>query len=292
METNPSDTGTGDGGGTEPVFIKVEDGIRFGDRVDSNCSVVYLYKDLAIKVFKRYRYMRREVAAYRRLESMYGKAHPRFLNLVHIDEDRLRIATKSLDMDLFEYLRTMNPDPKARTRLVLQVAEALGMMHRANLVHMDVKVENVFITSAGDAVLGDLGSTVFQDANVTPRFGSPGYQAPELALNIGRDDILIARPSMDAWSLGVLAYAVANETFPYATPDDLSRIEPFCPPQLYAVTKTCLVPDPTLRPNPGDLVDLYGGPDPRDSLFGGGVQRQYSCQRGNGPQDLQDEDVL
>lgn len=67
---------------------------------------------------------------------------------------------------------------------VIQVACALRYMHRNNLAHLDVKLDNIFLDGEFNAILGDFGLSVVlsPEQQTLPRYncgGTPSYFAPE-----------------------------------------------------------------------------------------------------------------
>ena len=86
-------------------------------------------------------------------------------------------------------LRRTTDGPTTALRLFLQVLDGIGAIHRARIVHGDIKSENVLVTTQrdGSAVLKliDLGlARVVDPRRATPwdgvLAGTPGYLAPEL----------------------------------------------------------------------------------------------------------------
>ncbi len=87
---------------------------------------------------------------------------------------------------LQQLIRGEGPLPADRAlRLAAMVADGLAAAHRAGIVHRDVKPDNVLVTRAGIAKLGDFGlakrrlpsEAVSMDQTIC---GTPNYMAPEL----------------------------------------------------------------------------------------------------------------
>jgi serine/threonine protein kinase len=108
-------------------------------------------------------------------------------------------------------------------RIADQVLSALGVAHRAGVVHRDLKPDNIFLAvdDAGEerVKLLDFGiskirdSTTFQttDAKV---LGTPAYMAPEQAEGL-HDKI---GPATDVWAMGAILYEMVTGAVAFAAP--------------------------------------------------------------------------
>ncbi|MHC4660530.1 MAG: serine/threonine protein kinase [Planctomycetota bacterium] len=99
--------------------------------------------------------------------------------------------------------------------ITLQIARALEHAHRHDLVHRDVKPQNIIITKKGIAKLCDLGLAKTEDseASVTQRgvsVGTPHYISPEQAK--GEVDVDIRS---DIYSLGASFYHMVVGEVPF-----------------------------------------------------------------------------
>jgi serine/threonine protein kinase len=155
-----------------------------------------------------------------------------------------------------------------------QTAEALAELHRAGLVHGDVKPDNVRLTSAAHAVLIDLGFAhrAGENADLLARgfvLGTVNYLAPELCAPQPSDG-----PAADVFSLGVTLFEMLTGQLPYPPgsvaqtfrrheadpPADVRRHVPSLSPALASLVERLLARRPSDRPRAeavvGQLVAL------------------------------------
>lgn len=95
----------------------------------------------------------------------------------------------------------------------LEVAQGLAVAHEAEMVHRDVKPQNVLIDSTGRAKLTDFGiSRQLNDEGVTATgrvIGTTDYVAPEQAM--GKD----VDPRSDIYSLGIVLFEMLTGDVPF-----------------------------------------------------------------------------
>src|SRR3954469_16519780 len=100
-------------------------------------------------------------------------------------------------------------------RIIAQVAQGLHRAHKLNLVHRDVKPDNVLIRTDGVAKLADLGlvKETETDLNLTKTgrgLGTPHFMAPEQFRNAKSADI-----RCDLYSLGATLYMMVTGELPF-----------------------------------------------------------------------------
>jgi len=150
--------------------------------------------------------------------------------------------------------------PDEVLQIVLPAAEGLSVVHRAGLVHRDIKPDNVMLTPAHRVVLMDFGLVLPEfDVNGQQRVaGSPPYMAPEALLNTAEPG---SGHLVDIFGLGVVAYELLTGTRPYAgmtireviashergQPAPLAEVRPDCPAALRQAVHEMLSPDPQQR---------------------------------------------
>lgn len=113
-----------------------------------------------------------------------------------------------------------NPKPELETvrGIVEQVARGLRAFHRLEMLHQDLRPENIMIDATGTAKIIDFGSTAVAGVmELTVPDGHPGilgtaqYTAPEYFLGEGGSS------RADLFSLAVIAYQMLSGRLPYGT---------------------------------------------------------------------------
>lgn len=85
------------------------------------------------------------------------------------------------------------------SKWIHQIASALCILHHENIVHCDVKSDNILMFSDGNVKLSDFGMSSLDNSG--PHLtNATSFRAPE----IWRD--MIVRKSIDMWSLGCVLY--------------------------------------------------------------------------------------
>uniref|UniRef100_A0A8C6W4R2 non-specific serine/threonine protein kinase n=1 Tax=Nannospalax galili TaxID=1026970 RepID=A0A8C6W4R2_NANGA len=109
-------------------------------------------------------------------------------------------------------------DESEGRRYIRQLISVVERLHRAGVVHRDLKIESLLLDENSDNKLIDFGLS--NPAGILGYCGSPAYAAPEL----------LARkkygPKIDVWSIGVNMYAMLTGTLPFT-------VEPFSLRALY-----------------------------------------------------------
>ncbi|XP_062465974.1 testis-specific serine/threonine-protein kinase 6 [Pezoporus occidentalis] len=176
---------------------------------------------LAIKVVDRqraphtfvYKFLPRELNILRKIQ------HPnivRVLELIEVCSGKLYIVMEAAATDLLKLVQQLGKlpcVPKARD-IFAQVVGAVHYLHDHNLVHRDLKCENVLLTADGHrAKLSDFGfskeTSSYPDLSTT-FCGSAAYSSPEVLMGIPYD-----AKKYDMWSLGVMLYVMVTGCMPF-----------------------------------------------------------------------------
>ena len=143
------------------------------------------------------------------------------------------------------------------------LADALQAIHSAGIIHRDLKPSNVLLTDEGPRVI-DFGIARAIDASaITARRGTPGFLAPEI---LTREEVTSA---CDVFALGVvLAFAGGIRPFGEGPAEAIDyRVVHQEPelrgldPLIRSIVAECLVKDPSMRPEPAQIVERLASGD-------------------------------
>jgi len=177
-----------------------------------------LARQVAIKLLK-YEYTR-DPAFQRRFvheaQALAGLDHPSLVRLYDfgVENDQYYMVMELVEgSDLKAYLTRRGALPTHEAIwIALQLAEGLGLAHRAGLVHCDVKPQNVLLRPDLQPKLTDFGiarSTLAGGQADEEPWGTPQYFSPEQA----RGEAL--GPASDIYSLGVVLFEMATGHLPF-----------------------------------------------------------------------------
>ncbi|KAK3261603.1 hypothetical protein CYMTET_29495 [Cymbomonas tetramitiformis] len=125
--------------------------------------------------------------------------------------------------NLFKALKHNGPFPEAMVRTVMtQLLNACLHLHSENIIHRDLKLDNILLTSPGNfstVVVADFGVCFPKvGARVQPEtvVGTLDYMAPEVLPN---EEQRIYSEKVDVWALGIMCYEMLHGFPPFADPD-------------------------------------------------------------------------
>ena len=187
-------------------------------------AVVYRALDIKLDRYVTLKVLREELAAdedfVRRfpVEAMAAAAlnHPNIVSIYDYgdDNDVYYIALEYIDGSSLKELITRRApfNNDATLGLAIQIADGLTAAHRAEIIHRDVKPQNILVTNTSNAKVTDFGiARVAKAGTITTgeSMGSAHYFSPEQARGGYVDD------KTDIYSLGIVMFEMATGQLPF-----------------------------------------------------------------------------
>ncbi|XP_053728637.1 MAP/microtubule affinity-regulating kinase 4 isoform X4 [Synchiropus splendidus] len=153
---------------------------------------------------------------FREVRIMKTLNHPNIVQLFEVIETEKTlylIMEYASGGEVFDYLvahgRMKEKEARAKFR---QIVSAVHYCHQKNIVHRDLKAENLLLDANSNIKIADFGfSNEFTAGSKLDTFcGSPPYAAPELFQGKKYDG-----PEVDIWSLGVILYTLVSGSLPF-----------------------------------------------------------------------------
>ena len=244
-----------------------------------------LARPVAIKVVKR---AGDDAAGRARLvreaQSLARLSHPNVCHVYDVgsEGDEVWVAMELVDGANLRQWAAAHPSPDELLPMLLGAAEGLAAAHAADIIHRDVKPENVLVTRDRRAVVTDFGlarvevpidpsaSTVTIQPKLTATgaiAGTPAYLAPEQLTG----EPLDARVDQFAWAVMAWELLAGVRPFPIAADSRLDAIlvgvkpPPRLPRHLAAPLSRALAAAPGDRfPSMRELIDALRRPPARE----------------------------
>jgi serine/threonine protein phosphatase PrpC len=144
----------------------------------------------------------------------------------------------------------------------IALARALAALHRAGIIHRDIKPDNMILEGGGSLKLIDLGVVRVPGLEEFPPENIPGtvaYMAPEMFAGEPGNE------ATDIYALGITMFRAFTGQYPYGNldatspprrtrPTDLSALRPDLPAWLEAALARAIATDPAKRY--GDMIEF------------------------------------
>nr|QBK92609.1 MAG: putative serine/threonine protein kinase [Pithovirus LCPAC401] len=179
--------------------------------IEGKYSKIYIEDDFAIKT----------PADIRELDILVKlRDHPFIVKVLGINKysfisNQLEIILEKADMDGMDYIRSQNM--KSRKRVILQLVIGVEFMHSKDIVHGDIKPNNLLWFKDTETMkIADFGSAAI-DGMMTGSY-TKRYRAPK---NNTEQNIM----SQDIWSMGATIFEfVTRENFTYKWHSRINKI--------------------------------------------------------------------
>uniref|UniRef100_A0A9J7YBY2 non-specific serine/threonine protein kinase n=1 Tax=Cyprinus carpio carpio TaxID=630221 RepID=A0A9J7YBY2_CYPCA len=203
---------------------------------------------------------------YREVQIMKMLDHPHIIKLYQVMETKnmLYLVTEyAKNGEIFDYLAKHGrlSEPEAR-RKFWQILSAVEYCHNRNIVHRDLKAENLLLDGHMNIKIADFGfGNFFQSGKPLATWcGSPPYAAPEVF-----EGQQYEGPQLDIWSMGVVLYVLVCGALPFDGPslpilrqrvlEGRFRIPYFMTEDCEHLIRRMLVLDPSKRLSIGQIKE-------------------------------------
>lgn len=144
-----------------------------------------------------------------------------------------------------------------------EVLKGLDFLHDQNVIHRDIKSDNILLNTKGNVKLADLGysSNVDTDEKRKTAVGTPYWMSPEIVNRMPYDK------KTDVWSFGILLIELIQKKPPYYDQSPIQAILTICStgrPEIEGFDKLsrtlqnildrCLEVDPVKRASSTELL--------------------------------------
>jgi len=255
---------------SEPSFCNKIGDYEIAEAMGKNSKVrIGIHKDtrekVAIKILRKDRLdeteliqARREIYIMEKLTAIGNPFIAKLYQAVETQEHFYIIMEYAENGEMLPYiLKKKGLTEEESHKFFHQIISALRTCHSENIVHRDIKHQNILLDSNFNAKLIDFGLSNFVEEGTlrTTFCGTPAYAAPEILLGTKYDG-----PEVDIWSLGVVLYSMLTAEFPFKTVSDILAgqfEEPNTSPECIDLLKKLLTVE---RKNRATLNDVLNHP--------------------------------
>ncbi|XP_040565445.1 PAS domain-containing serine/threonine-protein kinase isoform X2 [Lepeophtheirus salmonis] len=179
--------------------------------------------------------------------------HPNIVSIIDVFENenyfQMVMAKHGPGMDLFEFIdRRPKMGEDLASYIFRQVVSAVDYLHERDIIHRDIKDENIIIDKDFTVKLVDFGSATFIKPGwlFSTFYGTVEYCSPEVLSGYH-----YRGPELEVWTLGILLYIIMFGENPFFTIDETIQCQLFPPfavsPPCIQLVKSILIKDPKYR---------------------------------------------
>lgn len=191
----------------EGSYAKVK--CAFWIQINKRVAIKIINKKKAPKDFQT-RFLPRELDVMKRVK------HPNLIELydiLHLNGKVYLIMEMAGHGDLLEYIKLRGAIPEEKAKgMYIQLSHAISYLHQKDIVHRDLKCENILLDVKNQVKVSDFGFArrVIDDELSSTFCGSAAYAAPEILQGIP-----YVGKAYDIWSMGVILYIMVAGSMPY-----------------------------------------------------------------------------
>lgn len=182
-------------------------------------------QSVAIKIMKKSLLKGAEMIVAREIAIMKKLRHANIVSLYEVINDpeaeKMYLIMQYIANGPLYHLNkqdmTTTPIPHEKlVRILRQLVSGLRYLHKRNIIHRDIKPDNILLDIDGKPYLADFGvSEIAKSGSVHSTEGTPVFLSPELF----RGDPHIDGAAADVWALGVTIYGAVYGRLPFVGPN-------------------------------------------------------------------------
>ncbi|RIA92657.1 kinase-like domain-containing protein [Glomus cerebriforme] len=171
----------------------------------------FVLKEIPLKIYENHDFLRNEHLIHSMLNN---KFIVKYFGVIVFGDYIYIILEYASRGDVLEYILNNGACDEVNTaRMILQVLNGVDHMHQLNIVHRDIKPDNLLLFDKGLVKICDFGH-----CGILPKdkkklkgagVGTLVYRSPELVLGLPHNE------KTDIWSIGVLTYMLLTNESPF-----------------------------------------------------------------------------
>ncbi|OHT04697.1 hypothetical protein TRFO_27695 [Tritrichomonas foetus] len=198
-----------------------------------------------------------------------GADEPDLDGAVIVTELMKNTSLNNIIKDYLDGKPTPKFGPTERSKIIFGIAQTMALVHAKDIIHRDLKLENVFLDDNYEPRIADFGlaKTLITGIEMTMTIGTPLYMAPELFMD--GDETYDGK--VDVYAFGILLYKMfenklqLDDKKPIRSPQQLMmRIGKGCrpiktpaiPDHYWEIITKCWDKDPEARPTFQAIVNI------------------------------------
>ena len=200
------------------------------------------------------------------VEALQSLDHPNIVKFkaIHEDSTHIHLVMEYVDGVLLSEFVKQFPQNRVSEheaqRLFAQLVQAVAYFHASQIVHRDLKLENVMVDSSQCIKVVDFGFASIRNGSCWEACGTPAYMAPEILARPGYNG-----QAADVWALGVMLFAMLTGALPFAGTSEKEtqrrilsgalEVPHNLPLHVRVLIKKVLHLNPRVRPRAADLLN-------------------------------------